>query len=52
VSTFHEQQAQRSEHGTARRTRWLLVAGLVVAVIAAIVLLVAYGGGGSGGAGY
>jgi hypothetical protein len=52
VATFHEQRAQRSAPGTSSRTRWLIVAGMVVAIIIAIVLLVAYGGGGGSGAGY
>jgi hypothetical protein len=52
VSTFHEQQAQRSGPGARSRMRWLLVGAVMVAIIVAIVLLVAYGGGGSGGPGY
>jgi hypothetical protein len=52
VTTFHDQQAQRGNR-TWTRTRWLVVAGVVLAAIAIAVLLIVYtGGGGSGGGGY
>ncbi len=55
MTTLHESGAQRGIR-TWSRTRWILVAGLVLAAIVVAVLLVVYagggGGGGSGGGGY
>jgi Flp pilus assembly protein TadB len=52
VTTLHDQQAQRGNR-VWTRTRWLLIAGVVLVAIAVAVLLIVYsGGGGSGGGGY
>jgi hypothetical protein len=49
VATFRDEHAQPSSW---TRTRWLLVAGVLIAVAVAVVLLLVYsGGGGSGGGG-
>jgi hypothetical protein len=45
---YQEQHTRR--HGGWSRGRWLVLAGVVIA-IAVIVLLVLYAGGGSGGGG-
>jgi flagellar biosynthesis/type III secretory pathway M-ring protein FliF/YscJ len=51
VTTLHEQQAQRGARSWSR-TRWIVLAGLVLAAIVIAVLLIVYmGGGGSGGGG-
>jgi flagellar biosynthesis/type III secretory pathway M-ring protein FliF/YscJ len=52
VTTLREQQAQRGIR-TWSRTRWIVLAGVVLAAIAIAVLLIVYtgGGGGSGGGG-
>jgi flagellar biosynthesis/type III secretory pathway M-ring protein FliF/YscJ len=52
VATFHEQQAQRGFRSWSR-TRWMVLAGVVLAAIVLVVLLLVYmGGGGGGGGGY
>ena len=51
MATFRDEQTRSSWS----RTRWLVVAGLVLAVAVAVVLILVYsggGGGGSGGGGY
>jgi len=50
VTTFHEQQAQRGFRSWSR-TRWLVLAGVLVAAIVIAVLLLVYTGGGGGGSG-
>jgi Flp pilus assembly protein TadB len=51
VTMLHEQQAQRGLRSWSR-TRWMLLAGLVLAAIVIAVLVLIYsGGGGSGGGG-
>jgi flagellar biosynthesis/type III secretory pathway M-ring protein FliF/YscJ len=51
MTTLHEQQVQRGMRSWSR-TRWILLAGLVLAAIVVAVLLIVYaGGGGSGGGG-
>ena len=54
MATFDEQRAGRTGLRAWSRTRWLVIAGIVVAIAAIVVLLVVYsgGGGGGGGAGY
>lgn len=47
---FQEQQTRSQGVGGWSRSRWLVLAGVVIA-IAVIVLLVLYAGGGSGGGG-
>jgi hypothetical protein len=47
---FEQRQTDRSGVGGWSRTRWLVLAGVVIA-IAVVVLLVLYAGGGSGGGG-
>jgi hypothetical protein len=47
---YQEQQTRRQGVGGWSRGRWLVLAGVVLA-IAVIVLLVLYAGGGSGGGG-
>ncbi len=53
MTTLHEQHAQRGLRSWSR-TRWILLAGLVLAaiVIAVLVLVYSGGGGGAGGGGY
>lgn len=55
MTTLHEQHAQRGVRSWSR-TRWVLLAGLVLAAIVIAVLVVVYtggsGGGGGGGGGY
>ena len=54
MTTLHEQHAQRGFRAWSR-TRWMLLAGLVLAAIVIAVLVLVYsggGGGGSGGGGY
>jgi predicted cobalt transporter CbtA len=50
MATFRDEQ-MRTRSGWSR-TRWLVVAGVLVAIAVAVVLVVVYsGGGGSGGGG-
>lgn len=52
MTTLHEQHAQRGMRSWSR-TRWILLAGLVLAAIVVAVLLIVYtGSGGGGGGGY
>ena len=55
MTTLQEQHDQRGLR-TWSRTRWIVIAGFVLAAIVVAVLLVVYtgggGGGGSGGGGY
>ena len=52
MTTLHEQHAQRGLRSWSR-TRWILLAGLVLAAIVIAVLVLVYsGGGGGGGGGY
>jgi hypothetical protein len=52
VTTLHDQQAQRGNRFWTR-TRWFVIAGVVLAAIAVAVLLIVYAGGGGGsGGGY
>jgi hypothetical protein len=52
MTTFHEQDARRGGLGSWSRTRWLFVAGLVLAaIVVAVVLVVVFTGGGSSGGG-
>jgi predicted cobalt transporter CbtA len=49
MATFRDEQVRTGWS----RTRWLVVAGIVVAIAVAVVLVLVYsGGGGSGGGGY
>ena len=48
MTTLHEQHVQRGLRSWSR-TRWMVVAGLVVATIVVAVLLIVYTGGGGGG---
>jgi hypothetical protein len=49
MTTLHEQHPQRGIRSWSR-TRWILLAGLVLgAIVVAVVLIVYTGGGGSGG---
>jgi hypothetical protein len=49
---YQEQQSQRHGVGGWSRSRWLIVALVMLAIAAGIVLIVLYtGGGGSGGGG-
>ena len=51
MATFREEQMRTGRS----RTRWLLIAGVLVAIAIAVVLIVVYtggGGGGGGGGGY
>ena len=51
MTTLHEQHPQRGIRSWSR-TRWILLAGLVLAaIVVAVVLIVYAGGGGSGGGG-
>ena len=50
MTTLHEQHAQRGFRSWSR-TRWILLAGLVLAAIVIAVLVLVYSGGGGGGAG-
>lgn len=50
MTTLHDQQAQRGIRSWSR-TRWLVMAGVVLAAIAIAVLLIVYSGGGGGGGG-
>ena len=47
VTTYHEPEARRGWN----RTRWVVLAGLIVAIAAAVILILVYTGG-SGGGGY
>ena len=47
---YQQQETRRHGVGGWSRTRWLVLAGIVIA-IAVVVLLVLYMGGGSGGGG-
>jgi hypothetical protein len=47
---FQERQTHRHGIGSWSRSRWLILAGVVIA-IAVVVFLVLYAGGGSGGGG-
>jgi hypothetical protein len=50
MTTFHEQDARRGGLGSWSRTRWLFVAGLVLAaIVIGVLLLVVFTGGGGGG---
>ena len=52
MTMLHEQQAQRGFRSWSR-SRWMLLAGLVLAAIVIAVLVLVYsGGGGAGGGGY
>ena len=51
MSTYREPEA----HGGRSRIRWMVAAGLALAIVAAVILVVVYtggGGGGGGGGGY
>jgi hypothetical protein len=52
MTTFHEHERPARLSG---RMRWIVLAGLVLAIIAAVIIILAYtggGGGGGGGGGY
>jgi preprotein translocase subunit SecD len=52
MATFRDEQQVRTGWS---RTRWLILAGVAIAIIAVVVLLLLYtggGGGSSGGGGY
>jgi hypothetical protein len=48
---YQEQQTQKHGIGTWSRTRWLVLAFVLLAILVAVVLIVLYSGGGSGGGG-
>jgi uncharacterized membrane protein YgcG len=50
MATFRDEQTQT--RGGWSRTRWLVLAGIAIAVVVAVALLIVFsGGGGSGGGG-
>ena len=48
VATYHDEHVRTGWS----RTRWLILAAVLIAIAAAIVLIVVYTGGGGGGGGY
>ena len=49
VSTYHEPETKAGRI----RSRWIVVAGLVLAIVVAVILVLVYAGGGGGaGGGY
>jgi hypothetical protein len=51
MATFDEQRAGRTRLRGWSRTRWLVIAGVAIAIAAVVVLIVVYSGGGGGGGG-
>jgi hypothetical protein len=51
VATFDDRRADRTGLRAWSRTRWLVIAGIAVAIAAIVALIVVYGGGGGGGGG-
>jgi hypothetical protein len=51
MATYDEQRAGRTGLRAWSRTRWLVIAGVAIAIAAIVVLIVVYSGGGGGGGG-
>jgi hypothetical protein len=51
MAMYDHHQAGRTGLRAWSRTRWLVIAGIVLAIAAIVVLLVVYSGGGGGGGG-
>lgn len=56
MSTFHESSRTSSRPRSPNRTRWLVIAAVLIAIAVGIVLILLYTGGGGdstgGGGGY